>query len=178
MARAVLVVDMLRGFLEEGYPMYIGEKGRGIIPNIQRLLEQELVQGSKVFFIGDQHDPDDLEFKIFPPHSVAGTVEAEVIPELAKYPGEVIPKRRYSCFFDSQLEEKLRQLKPEKLIVCGVATNICVLYTVADARNRDYEVEVPTDCVASFNEAAHRFALEHMEKVLGAKLTSIGGVAK
>jgi nicotinamidase-related amidase len=51
------------------------------------------------------------------------------------------------------------------------------LHTVADARNRDYEVEVPIDCVASFDEKAHRFALEHMEKILGAKLTSIGGKA-
>ncbi len=178
MARAVLVIDMLRGFLEEGYPLYIGEKACGIIPSIQRLLERELAQGSKVFFIGDNHDPDDLEFKIFPPHCVVGTVEAEVIPELAGYPGEIIPKKRYSGFFNTLLEEKLNQLKPERLIVCGVATNICVLYTVADARNRDYEVEVPTDCVASLGEAAYRFALEHMEKVLGAKLTSIGGAAR
>ena len=178
MAKAVLVIDMVRGFMEEGYPLYVGEKGRGIIPNIQGLLERELAQGSKVFFIGDQHDPDDLEFKIYPPHSVAGTLEAEVIPELARYPGEVIPKKRYSGFFGNQLEEKLNELKPEKLIVCGVATNICVLYTVADAKNRDYEVEVPTDCVASFNEAAHRFALEHMRKVLGAELTSTGGMVK
>jgi len=49
---------------------------------------------------------------------------------------------------------------------------------VADARNRDYEVEVPVDCVASTDEKTHRFALEHMEKVLGTKLTSIGGVAR
>ena len=74
MAKAVLVIDMLRGFLEEGYPLYIGEGARGIIPNIQRLLEQELAQGSKVFFICDNHDPDDLEFKMFPAHCVAGTV--------------------------------------------------------------------------------------------------------
>ena len=41
---------------------------------------------------------------------------------------------------------------------------------MADARNRNYEVEVPVDCVASFNLMGHKFALEHMEKVLGAKL--------
>ena len=105
----------------------------------------------------------------------AGTVEAEVIPELSRYKGEVIPKKRYSGFFGTPLEEKLKELKPEKLIACGVLTNICVLHTVADARNRDYEVEVPIDCVASPDETAHKFALEHMEKVLGAKLTSIGG---
>jgi nicotinamidase-related amidase len=177
MADAVLVIDMLRGFLEEGYPLYCGEKVRRIIPNIQRLLEQELARGSRVFFICDHHDPDDLEFKMFPPHCIAGTAEAEVIPELAKYPGEVIPKRRYSAFFGTSLEEKLNKLKPDKLIVCGVLTDICVMHTVADARNRDYEVEVPADCVASPDEAAHRFALEHMEKVLGAKLISlVGGV--
>jgi len=171
MANAVLVIDMLRGFLEEGYPLYCGDKARRIIPNIQRLLEQELAQGSGVFFLCDHHTPDDPEFKMFPPHCIEGTAEAEVIPELAQYQGEVIPKRRYSAFFDTSLDERLSKLKPGKLIVCGVCTNICVLHTVADARNRNYEVEVPTDCVTSFDEAAHRFALEHMEKTLGAKLT-------
>jgi nicotinamidase-related amidase len=177
MANIVLVTDMLRGFLEEGYPLYCGAKARRIIPNVQSLLEQELAQGAKVFFICDHHVPDDTEFKMFPPHCIEGTVEAEIIPELARYKGEIIPKRRYSAFFDTPLEKKLRELKPEKLIVCGVCTDICVLHTVADARNRDYEVEVPIDCVASFDEKAHRFALEHMEKILGAKLTSIGGKA-
>jgi nicotinamidase/pyrazinamidase len=175
MANAVLVVDMLRGFLEEGYPLYIGSEARRIIPNIQRLLEQELARGAKLFFICDHHAPDDLEFKMFPPHCIKGTPEVEVVPELAGYPGEVIPKRRYSGFFETPLEERLRELAPEKVIVCGVLTNICVMHTVADARNRDYEVEVPVDGVASPDEAAHRFALEHMEKVLGAKLTSVGG---
>jgi nicotinamidase/pyrazinamidase len=175
MADAVLVVDMLRGFLEEGYPLYIGREARSIIPNIQRLLERELARGARLFFICDHHAPDDLEFKIFPPHCIEGTAEVEVIPELVGYPGEVIPKRRYSGFFDTPLEQRLRELAPEKLIVCGVLTNICVMHTVADARNRDYEVAVPVDCVASPDEAAHRFALEHMEKVLGARLTSVGG---
>ncbi len=178
MADAVLVVDMLRGFLEEGYPLYCGDKARGVIPNVQRLLEQEFARGSKMFFICDHHAPDDLEFEMFPPHCIEGTAGAEVIPELARYPGEIIPKKRYSGFFGTQLEEKLNQLKPDKLIICGVLTNICVLHTVADARNRDYQVEVPVDCVASPDEKAHRFALEHMEKILGAKLTSIGGVAR
>ncbi len=178
MANAVLVVDMLRGFLEEGHPLYCGDKVRRIIPNIQRLLEQELAQDSRVFFICDNHDPDDLEFRMFPPHCIDGTAEAEVIPELARYPGEVVPKKRFSGFFGTSLEEKLKKLKPEKLIVCGVLTNICVMHTAADARNRDYEVEVPTDCVASPDEEAHRFALEHIEKVLGTKLTSVGGVSR
>jgi len=171
MANVVLVSDMLRGFLEEGYPLYCGERARRIIPNVQHLLERELAKGSRVFFLCDQHAPDDPEFSMFPPHAIEGTVEAEVIPELAKYKGEVIPKKTYSSFFNTSLEEKLKKLKPEKLIVCGVCTHICVLYAVADARIRGYRVEVPVDCVASFDESAHHFALDYIENTLGAKLT-------
>ncbi len=172
MAKAVLVIDMVRGFLEEGYPLYCGARVRRIIPNIKALLEKEIAQGSKVFFLCDRHSPNDPEFKIFPPHCLEGTAEAEVIPELVQYQGEVIPKGHYSAFFDTPLDQKLSRLKPEKLIVCGVCTDICVLHTVADARNRGYQVEVPADCVAAFSDRAHHFALEHMEKALGAKLTT------
>ena len=96
MANAVLVIDMLRGFLEEGHPLYCGDKARHIVPSVQALLEQELARGSNVFFICDHHDPDDLEFTVFPAHCIAGTDEAEVIPELTQYEGEIIPKKRYS----------------------------------------------------------------------------------
>jgi nicotinamidase/pyrazinamidase len=175
MADAVIVTDMLRCFMEPGHSLYVGDKACDIIPNVQRLLERELARGSRIFFICDNHDPDDLEFKMFPPHCVAGTSEAEVIPELARYDGQIIPKKRYSGFFNTDLEAQLRAIKPGKLIICGVLTDICVMHTAADARNRDYPVEVPVDCVASLDEEAHQFALEHIEKVLGAKLTSIGG---
>jgi len=175
MADALLVIDMLKGFLEEGRPLYCGEKARAIIPHIKELIENELKKGSKVFFICDSHAPDDAEFRMFPPHCVKGTAEAEVITELAEYEDEVIPKTRYSAFYETSLEEKLKSLKPEKVIVCGVCTDICIMHTVADLRNRDYDVYVLADCVASFDEEAHSFALKHMEKVLGARITTLQG---
>jgi nicotinate phosphoribosyltransferase len=170
MTRAVIVTDMLRGFLEEGYPLYCGPEARDIIPNIRRLLERELEQGSKIFYVCDHHTADDPEFKMFPPHCIEGTEEAELIPELSQYPGEIIPKRTFSSFYNTSLDKRLETIKRETIIVCGVTTHICVLQAVIDARNRGYEVEVPIDCVASFDKKAHFFALEHMEKVLGAKL--------
>jgi nicotinamidase/pyrazinamidase len=171
MANTILIVDMIRGFLEEGYPLYLGEECRSVIPNIKELLEKESVIGSSVIFICDNHVPDDLEFKMFPPHCIEGTTETEIVTELSGYKGEILPKRRYSSFFDTSLEERLKDINPEKLIICGVLTNICVLHTAADARNRDYEVEVPVNCVTSPDKDAHRFALDHMEKVLGVLLT-------
>jgi nicotinate phosphoribosyltransferase len=168
--RAVIVSDMLRGFLEEGYPLYCGVEARSIIPNVQRLLERELEHGSKIFYLSDHHAEDDPEFKMFPPHCVEGTEEAELIPELRQYPGEIIPKRTFSSFYNTPLDMRLEAIGAETIVVCGVTTHICVLSAVIDARTRGYEVEVPVDCVASFDKKAHFFALDYMEKVLGAKL--------
>ncbi len=147
MTNAVLVVDMLRGFLEQGNPLYCGERAREIIPSVKSLLEDEAKKGSKIFFLCDTHTPNDAEFKMFPPHCVKGTTECEIIPELAGIPAEVIPKTRYSAFYGTDLEKRLADLKPEKIIVVGVCTDICVQHTVSDARNRDYNVEVPAACV-------------------------------
>ena len=133
--------------------------------------------GSSVIFICDTHDPDDLEFQMFPVHCVRGTEETELIPELRAYDGLHLQKRRYSAFFDTQLAELLRQLKPDKIIICGVCTDICVMHTAADARNRDYSVDIPTDCVASFDTQAHADALRHMEKILGATLITPTAIA-
>jgi nicotinamidase/pyrazinamidase len=172
MSNVVIVVDMQRGFLEEGYPLFCGDKARQIIPNVQKLLREELAKGSTLLFTADTHDPDDKEFQMFHPHCVRGTPEVEIIPELSEFveKGTVISKNRYSGFFGTDMEERLAKLAPEKLIVCGVCTDICVMHTVADARNRDYAVEVPRNCVTSFDPEAHEFALKHMEKTLGAKI--------
>ncbi len=170
MSNVVLVVDMLRGFLEDGYPLYCGDEARAIIPAARSVIERELADGGLAIFIADNHDPDDLEFAIFPPHCIRGSVESEVIPELADLVEIYLPKRRYSAFFDTDLEERLQAFEPDKVIIVGVCTDICVMHTASDARNRDYTVEVPVNCVASFEETAHNNALQHMESILGVNL--------
>jgi len=171
MPNVVLVVDMVRGFCEEGHNLYVGPTIREIIPRIRELLREEKAKGSRIIFLCDTHDPDDLEFKMFPPHCVRGSEEPEVIAELREFADEIIPKRRFSGFFETNLDQRLKELEPDKIIIVGDCTNICVLYTVADARNRDYTVEVPADCVATFDAEAHEFALHQLKTVLGAEVT-------
>ncbi len=170
--RALIVVDMQRGFLEEGHPLFCGQGARRVIGPIQELIERELASGSSLFFTADTHEPNDPEFAVFPPHCIRGTREAEIIPELQPYlkSGSLIEKRRYSAFFGTDLNARLKKLQVKELIVCGVCTDICVMHTVADARNRDYQVTVPERCVASFDPEAHAFAIKHMERVLGARI--------
>jgi len=172
MSNVVIVTDMQKCFLEEGGSLYLGAEARGIIPYVQQLLTEEAQKGSAILFSADAHDPDDLEFKMFPPHCIVNTPETEIIPELGPWvtPDNIIKKRRYSAFFESDLGRRLETLKPEVIKVCGVCTNICVLHTVADLRNRDYRVIVDERCVATFDPEGHEFALEHMQKVLGAEV--------
>ena len=61
-------------------------------------------------------------------------------------------------------------LGTDELILCGVCTDICVMHTAADARNRDITVEVISDAVASFNQSAHNYAIEHMRDILGVRI--------
>ncbi len=172
MSNVVLVIDMVKGFLEPGHNLYCGDESREIIPRVHGLLARERAAGSEILFISDHHDPDDLEFQIFPVHCVKGTEEPHVIPELSEFMtgDNVIPKNRYSGFFNTDLEARLAAGTPDKIIICGVCTDICVLHTASDARNRDYAVEVPSDCVASFNPEAHKWALSHLKDILGASV--------
>ena len=171
MGNVVVVVDMLKGFLEPGHNLYHAESRR-IIPHAKQLIEQEKAAGSDILFLADNHDPDDLEFQVFPVHCVVGTEETEVIPELAEHvtSDNLVPKKRYSGFFNTDLADRLVRLAPEKLLVCVVATNVCVMHTVSDARNRDYAVEVYSDCVSGPDPDAPRWALSHCQRVLGAKV--------
>ncbi len=166
---------MTRAFLEPGRALYVGDKALRIIPHIQKLLEYELARSSTILFLNDHHIPNDPEFKMFPPHSVVGTEETQVIPELSEFMGKIIPKRHYSAFSDTTLGDELKKLAPAKLIICGVLTDICVCHTATSARDLGYTVEVPTDCVASNDESHHYTALTHMRDVLGVALTSASG---
>jgi nicotinamidase/pyrazinamidase len=116
---------------------------------------------------------------MFPPHCVVGTDEHELVEELRRFEPDaaaVIQKRRYSAFFDTELENVLEQLEPDEVQVIGFCTDICVLHTTSDLRNRDYEVVVRKDGCETFNAPGHdnqevnRWALAHIESILGARV--------
>lgn len=170
MTKALLVIDMLNDFLEKDGALPIGDSAQVIQNVLARIMEYRSA-GSPVLYIMDKHLPQDAEFKMFPPHCLAGekcgAVVAELTPDKEDY---LIYKRRYSGFFGTDLDLTLRELGITELELTGVCTQICVLYTAADARMLNYEVTVRKECVATFDAEAHEFALKEMEKTLGVKV--------
>lgn len=79
-------------------------------------------------------------------------------------------KPKHSGFFGTTLDLLLRYLEVRALVLCGVAGNNCVLFTANDAYMRDFELYVPSDCVASNTEEENRTALQQMKKILKADI--------
>lgn len=79
-------------------------------------------------------------------------------------------KPKHSGFYQTPLELLLKHLGSERLVLAGVSTNSCILFTANDAYMRDLEVYVPPDCVAACSNQEHESALEEMKLMLKAKL--------
>ncbi|HHX94614.1 MAG TPA: cysteine hydrolase [Clostridia bacterium] len=169
--KAVLVIDMLVDFIYFLGALYVGDEPARVVFPIADLLERERAEGTKIIYVCDRHKREDAEFKMFPPHCIEGTKGAGIVSELKPQEGDlIIYKRRYSAFSGTDLDITLREHGINELVLVGVCTNICVLYTAADARNLNYSVSVPKNCVASFDSSAHEFALKEMENTLGVKV--------
>jgi len=170
--RALIIVDMLNDFIEEKGSLFCGKEARAIIPFIQERLETFRNRGDLVIYLKDTHDEDDKEFERFPSHCVAGTWGNEIIPELAPKPGEnVVPKKRFSGFFGTDLGGILDSAGVEDVEVVGVCTSICVTDTVGGLANRDYKVTVPVKGVADFDAQFHEFSLKRMKQIYGASVS-------
>ncbi len=169
--KALLVIDMLEDFLEEGGALFCGKEARKIIPFIQEKINQARRERDLVIYICDAHREGDLEFGMFPKHCLEGTKGARIIKELKRQDADiVIKKARYSGLYGTDLEKILKEHQAEEVEIVGVCTSICVMDTVGSLRNRDYKVIVYKDGVADFDGEAHQFALKRMEKIYGAKV--------
>nr|MDO8080847.1 isochorismatase family cysteine hydrolase [Candidatus Freyarchaeota archaeon] len=178
MKPAILVIDMLNDFILEGAPLECG-RGREIIKPIKRLIDYGRKKNIPIIYITDGHDPDDREFKIWPPHAVENTKGAEVIDALKPQKGEIIVKKKtYDGFFRTNLEKVLKEKKIDTLILTGVCTDICILHTGSSATLLGYDVKVPKECVAALTDEDHNFALKHLEKVLKSNVDSLDKIIK
>jgi nicotinamidase-related amidase len=100
---------------------------------------------------------------------VRGRPVAELlVPEKDDY---FVLKPKHSAFFSTTLDVLLEHLRASTVILTGIAGNICVLFSAADAHMRDFHLVVPADCVASATTDDNEWALAQMATVLGANVT-------
>ena len=157
MRAALLIIDMQNDFVLPGAPLCV----RGAAPSvpvIRRLLLQARAQGLPVIHISRQNNRDgsDVEksrqelFQEGPGVCVPGTEGAQIVPALAPEEGEyIVHKRRFSAFFQTELDMLLRRLGVDTLLVTGTQYPNCVRGTAVDGMSLDYDVIVVTDACSA-----------------------------
>jgi len=169
--KALLVVDLVNDFVHPQGVLFVGEQAKEVVAFSQELVAQSRKENVPVIYVCDSHRLDDQEFKLFPPHSIEGNWGGKIVEELTSQDNDyIIPKRRFSAFFGTSLDLLLREKKIEELEIVGVCTNICVLYTSAEARMLNYRVVVHKRGVTSFDLDAHEWALREMKNTLGVEV--------
>ena len=169
--KALIIVDMLNDFIDEKGALFCGLGTRTIIPFIMQRQASFRRQGEMVIYLRDSHDVDDREFEKFPRHCITHTWGSEIIPELTPLPDEtIIPKKRYSGFYGTNLEDLLLEAAVEEVEVVGVCTSICVMDTVGGLANRDYPIKIPVAGIADFDQEFHNFAVKRMQQLYGAEI--------
>ena len=161
MKPAIIVVDMVKDNFKEGSRLPITQEGRAILPNLRRLLEEGRRRGFPVIFACDSFLKEDFIFKgKMKPHSVRGTQGSEVTDELKPEPSDmVLPKRRFSAFFKTDLDQTLRVFGVDTIVVTGITVEVCVLTTAMDGLCHDFSVILLEDCTASFSKERHQACL-------------------
>lgn len=169
---AIIVVDMLNDFVTGALTC---QRALGIIEPTKRLLDAARKHHIPVIFSNDAHIKGiDHELKLWGDHAIVGTKGAEVIPELELQEGDyVVPKRRYSGFFHTDLDLLLKELGVNSVILTGLHTHMCVRHTSADAYQLGYEVNVCKDCTDSFTEEDYNYGIKYLKDVYGANIYSV-----
>lgn len=169
---AIIVIDMQNDFIAMGAPIEC-PGGRDIIPVLSKLLNFARTKNIPVIYTQEMHRIQKVDFGMElereePEHCLEGSIGVQLIDDLSPEPGDyVIPKRRYSAFYCTDLEILLKGLKKNTLIITGAATNVCVYATCLDAQQRDYRVVAVADCVAGTDRDLHKAFLRNIEYVLG-----------
>ena len=170
--KALIIVDMLNDFIDQKGALYCGSQARKIIPFVRDRLSTFRKNGDLVIYLQDSHAENDLEFTKFPKHCVTDTWGSEIIHEISPLLEEkIITKTRYSGFYGTDLDKILEDANPNEVEVVGVCTSICVMDTVGGLANRDYNILLPANGVADFDNAMHDFSLKRMKQVYGARIT-------
>ena len=158
---AIVTIDLQNDILEGG-ALYCKRIHR-ILPRLARLFEQARARGVPVIYICDWHLPDDPELLLWNDHMLAGSHGAEIIPEVAPGPRDIIlHKNRFNGFVNTDLQAVLDMLQVRTIVMTGWRTDVCVSQTAIEAFYRGYRVVLAEDGVESTSQAEHDSGLSLM----------------
>lgn len=170
---ALIVVDVINDLEFDGGDALL----RNALPMARRLaaLAQRVREaGFAVIYVNDNFGKWRSDFRALLDHcrneNVRGRQIADILaPKKSDY---FVLKPKHSGFFSTTLDTLLEYLHVRTIVIGGLTTDRCVLFTASDAHMRDLHILVPEDCCAADSEQHHRDGIAMIERVLGADVTS------
>ncbi len=166
---ALLLVDVNRSFFDEDGPFHYPETEQ-TLRAIATLLQAARAGGRLIVHAREAHRKglNDFERPKLPEHSYIGDRDQEAYPGFEELPGEVvIPKRRFSAFFATDLALLFREQGVERVIIAGVKTNVCIRASVQDAFAHGFRPIIARDAVSSNRPHLHEASLEDIQRYIG-----------
>ena len=176
----LIVVDIQKSaFMDHKAGIPVMDGYRQNMERARSVVDAAHATGTPVIFFQEIHRRDMIDYG----RELDGTedihcLEGEPGTPVAKEEMDMRPtdyfihKRRYSCFFGTELEILLKGLKAETLILVGGMTDVCVHYTFVDGHQHDYYMRCVEDCVGGTSPAAHQASLNAMEYLQDGALRS------
>lgn len=168
---ALLIIDMINDFnFEQGDALLPhAQAAAASIAEVSKAIRQA---GMPIVYVNDNFGQWHSERSLIVEHcSREGVPGRDIVRSLQPQEDDYfVIKPQFSGFYSTNLPALLPRLGAQRLILTGVAADICVLFTAADAHMREYDLWVPGDCVASFDPQRTRWALEIMKNSMKAEV--------
>ena len=169
---ALLLIDVINDMDFEGAEALV-KQAEAMAPRIAKLKQRAREAGIPAVYINDNFGRWQSDFRKLIEHCLNDKVPGENVarqlrPEDDDY---FVLKPKHSAFFETTLDTLLAYLGASTLIMTGVAGNICILFSANDAYMRDYDIIVPSDCIASNTPRENENALDQIQRVLKGDIT-------
>lgn len=169
---ALLLFDVINDLAFEGSEALVAQ-AEPMAARLALLKKRAAAAGVPVIYINDNFGQWRSDFRRTVAHCTARTspgwrVSRRLKPTARDY---FVLKPKHSGFFDTTLDTLLEALRVRRLVLAGIAGNICVLFTANDAYMREYKIFVPADCMVSNTAAENEFALRQIAAVMKGNIT-------
>lgn len=170
---ALLIIDMLNRFdFEDARPLV--QAAHAAANAVERLREEARAADVPVIYVNDnygqwQSTPEQLIEELVGDNPQGGEIAKRLAPGERDY---FVIKPEFSGFYATNLPAILPRLGVSRLILTGVAADICVLFTAADAHMREYDLWVPQDAIAGVSPERTAWAIDIMRDTLSAEVAS------
>lgn len=171
--RAIVVVDMINAYMTPDSKLNCKE-AHSIVENINKLTGRVRSSGGLVVFANTSLvSSEDPIAKRWGLHARRDTTECNVYPDIDTRPmDQIVLKRSYNSFYETDLDLTLRSNSIRTLLVVGIHTHVCVLLTASAASDRGYDVVAFQDAMTTGYQPNHDTRLRFFSSHVGELTTT------